>query len=119
MLDLETVHHIGGDEGQAGSEYEFTFIQNGESVVVKETVTRFEPPSVYAFDLSAEVLKAHTSVELSSEGAGTKIKAITTVKPIGYISRSLFYLMSNIFKNQSDLQYTNFKNLVEESISSE
>ena len=113
MLDLEKVTLLSGKEGEPGSEYEFRFRQNDEVIVVRETVDEIREGEYYSFDLTADILEARTEVKFERDGDKTIIHSQTVAKANDMITRSLFSLMENTFKAQSDIQYERLKELIE------
>ncbi len=119
MLDLEEVKLLSGEEGQPGSEYEFTFRQNDEVIIVREKVAEIRKGEFYAFDLKAEILEARTEVAFENNGETTVIHSKTVAEANDMITRSLFSLMENTFKEQSDIQYERLKKLIEKEAGEE
>ena len=113
MLDLKKVETITGNEQEVGSEFEFTFEQNGEIMVVSEVIKEIREGEYYSFDLSADVLTASTEITFSQDGGNVMIESVTEVRPKGLILKPFFFLMRSTFKEQSDQQYLALGNLIE------
>ena len=114
MFDLKEVKLKSGKPFEIGSISEYEFLQNGEKIVVSETLTEIEMYRIFAYTLNSEVLTQKSRIEFRENGPNRSILISSTeVKARGLFLKSLFAVINRTFSNQAELQYMELKKVIE------
>ena len=88
-----------GQPNEVGTKFEVTVEDNGEDIVMLETITAYEEGKRYAFELDNEVL--HSAMDLRFtplDEKATRITSTTQMQGNNMMYKSMFALMSGMMK---------------------
>jgi hypothetical protein len=104
-----------GAPNQPGSKFLMKFVQEGQEVEFVEILKVYEENAEFTFDLETGYFDGEVQI-LFSGSSPTTISVITVTKGTNIAYRSMFYLMKNMFQEQSQKNYELLKELVEAEV---
>ncbi|MDC8004142.1 SRPBCC family protein [Aureisphaera galaxeae] len=105
---------VSGTPGTVGAVSDIHFIQNGEEMVIRETITEIVPDESVAMKFTSDFMDMDYKLSMSATDDGkTKISSTTTAVGNGIISKSLMALMAGSVKGQEETNLANLKKTIE------
>ena len=117
LTDFKSMENISGKLNQVGSQWKLTFNnQNGDDVIVNETITAFVQDKRITFDYDNIWLTGHNETVFESLSANkTKITLTQEYSGKGIIQNAMFFLMSSHVDNLNQQNLEQLKSLIEQS----
>lgn len=116
MKGFVSIKHISGEPGMAGSKSEMTFSENGQNMVMQETIHSVSSGESMDFTVTMpDVMEMDIRIELESTGPNTTIlKSSSKARALRTMMR-LFLFSNKSFVERDKEDYTRFKEWVESS----
>jgi carbon monoxide dehydrogenase subunit G len=105
---------VKGEPMTEGSQWRLVMAQDGEEMVMLESVTQIRPGEQFSFVLENEVLQTWVDVYFEADKDHTLIRTVNKVKGKGLFWRSLLPLMKSAMKNQAEDSYRRLAELIEQ-----
>ena len=110
---LQKVEHVSGIPGTVGSVSDIYFINEGQEMVIRETITEIVPNESVSMTFTSEFMDMDYKLSMSSKGNKTKINSITTCKGNGMLSKSLIAMMGGTMESQEQTNLESLKKTIE------
>ena len=110
---FQRVEHISGTPGAVGSVSNVYFINEGQEMSIRETITEIVPNESVAMTFTSEFMDMDYKLSMSAVGEQTKISSSTTCQGNGIFSKSLVALMGSTMKAQENTNLNNLKKTIE------
>ena len=113
LPDIKTIEPIEEKEGVIGSTYKMTVDNQGQTAVMKETITAYIVNKKMTFNFASDQMFKIDSFNFSSENGVTKIVEHSTIRANSYIMSCMFPYFKGTFKKMSQDYLQLFKEFVE------
>ena len=110
---LQKVEHVSGTPGKVGSVSDIYFINEGEEMVIRETITEIVPNESVAMTFTSDFMDMDYKLTMTSEDNKTKISSSTTCQGNGMVSKSLIAMMGGTMESQEQTNLNNLKKTIE------
>ncbi len=110
---FQKIEHISGEAGTVGSVSNVYFIENGEQMIVKETITDIIPEESISMTYESEFMTMEYRMSIADLGEKTKIKTNTTVRGNGIMFSSIIAFIGNTIKEQEEENLSKLKKTIE------
>lgn len=112
----ESSEVISGTEGTIGAVSNITFNQNGEKMVIKETIKEIVPNEKIAMDFDMDFMTMGYQMETRTVEGKTEISSKSVVTGNGFIARCMVAISKSRFVNQEQTNLENLKKVIEGEI---
>jgi carbon monoxide dehydrogenase subunit G len=112
---FQKVEHISGTPGTTGAVSDVYFDNNGEQMVIRETVTAISPNESISMKFESDFMTMDYTLSMSEVDGKTKISSSTTTSGNGMISRSFMALFGGSIKQQEETNLSNLKSTIEKN----
>jgi uncharacterized protein YndB with AHSA1/START domain len=114
MPGYRQIVNISGKENEPGSKWKIVFFENGQEIVMTETVTGFKPNELFTFNVQNEVMNSDNEIRFAVQDNSTVITAHAKYEGGNIFWKSLFVFFNSGMKKQSEQMYNDFKKIAEE-----
>lgn len=112
---FQKVEHISGTPGTNGAVSDVYFDNNGEQMVIRETVTALSPNESISMLFESDFMTMDYTLSMSEVDGKTKIISSTTTSGNGMISRSFMALFGGSIKQQEETNLSKLKSTIEKN----
>ncbi len=112
---FQKIEHVSGTPGEVGSVSDVYFIDNGQEMVIRETIMDIVPNESISMTFENDFMNMDYTLRMSEMDGKTKISSSTTAVGNGMFSKSLMALMSGTFVSQEETNLFNLKRTIEEN----
>lgn len=112
---FQKIEHVSGTPGTVGAVSNVYFINNGQNMSIKETITDFLPNESISMSFVSDFMNMDYKLALTSDNGKTKIKTNTITMGNGMISKSIMALMGRTIKEQEETNLSNLKKAIEQN----
>ena len=109
----QKMEHVSGPEGAVGAVSNVYFDNDGQEMVIKETITALQPHESIEMLFETDFMNMDYELRMASEGTKTKISSLTQVEGNSMFSRSVIALMGSSFKAEEEKNLLNLKKAIE------
>ncbi len=113
LPNVKSIENISGEPMTAGSKFKITFEENGDRIVMTETMTEVKENEVFAFTLENDVITANDRLTFIDKGDKTEVVENNTFTGGNIFWRSLFAVMKSNFEKKSAENYQKLKTNIE------
>jgi uncharacterized protein YndB with AHSA1/START domain len=113
MANVKTIERISGEPLTSGSKFKMIFEENGDEIVMTETMTEVKENEAFAFILENEVMHAEDKITFIDKGDKTELVENNTFVGGNLFWRSLFAVMKSGFSKNSKKTYERLKANIE------
>jgi uncharacterized protein YndB with AHSA1/START domain len=113
LPNVKSIENISGEPMTAGSKFKITFEENGDEIVMTETMTEVKEKEVFAFTLENNVITANDRLTFIDNGDKTEVVENNTFTGGNIFWRSLFAVMKSNFEKKSAENYQKLKTNIE------
>lgn len=110
---LQKIEHVSGTPGTVGAVSDVYFIDNGQEMVIRETITDIGPDESVSMTFTSDFMDMDYNLAMKSVDGKTKISSNTTATGNGMISKSIMALMANSIKAQEETNLMSLKKTIE------
>jgi hypothetical protein len=107
------MEHISGDPGAVGAISEVYFDENGQQMVIKETITAVDPGQSMSMLYESDFMNMDYHITLTEIDGKTKISTSTSNQGNGLFSKSILAMMGGSLKQQEEENLANLKKAIE------
>lgn len=112
---LQKMEHVSGTPGTVGAVSDVYFVDQGQEMVIRETITEIVPNESISMIFTSDFMDMNYTLRMAEVDGKTKISSSTTAVGNGMFSKSLMALMSGTFSTQEETNLTNLKRIIEEN----
>lgn len=109
----QKMEHVSGPEGAVGAVSNVYFNNDGQEMVIKETITALQPNESIEMLFESDFMNMDYELRMASDGTKTRISSITQVEGNSMFSRSVIALMAGSFKAEENKNLLNLKKAIE------
>lgn len=110
---FQKTKHISGTPGTVGAVSDIYFTDNGQDMVIRETITKIVPNQSISMLFTSDFMNMDYELTMKTENDKTKINSNTVCKGNGAFSKSLIALMKSSFKKQEETNLSLLKKTIE------
>ncbi len=111
---FQKTEHISGTPGTVGAVSDVYFIQDGEEMTIRETITALVPNESISMTFTSDFMNMDYTLNMASVDDGTtKISSNTIAQGNGIISKSIMAVMGGSVKGQEETNLANLKKTIE------
>ena len=115
LSGFQKIEHVSGSIGNVGSVSDVYFINDGQEMIIRETITEIVPNESIAMSFTSDFMEMDYKLSMKSIDGKTKISSSTTAIGNGLISKSLIVLMQNSIQTQEHTNLENLKKTIEKN----
>lgn len=112
---FQKIEQISGAPGSVGAVSDIYFLNNGQEMVIRETITKIVPDESISMLFTSDFMNMDYTLIMKSVDGKTKINSSTTCKGNGMVSKSLIALMGNSMETQEKTNLSNLKLTIEKN----
>lgn len=112
---FQKIEHISGIPGTVGAVSKVYFDNNGENMIIQETITDIVPNEFISMQYESDFMDMDYKLIVTTVNGKTKIHSSTTAKGNGTISKSVMALMGSYLKQQEETNLSNLKKTIEQN----
>ncbi len=109
MTNIKSIEKISGEPNKVGSKFRMTFEENGDEIVMPETMTEFRDNEVFGFTLENEVINDDVRITFIDRGDKTEIVQTDKLNGGNIFWRSLFAILESTFHKNTVETYEKLK----------
>lgn len=113
MTNIKSIEKISGEPNKVGSKFKMTFEENGDEIVMTETMTEFRDNEVFGFTLENEVISDDVRITFTDRGDKTEIVQTDKLTGGNIFWRSLFAILESTFHKNTAETYEKLKARIE------
>lgn len=113
LAGYQKMEKVSGNPGTVGAVTNVHFINEGQEMVIKETITDIVPNESISMTFESDFMDMDYKMSMEPVGEKTKISSSTTAKGNGLISKSMMALVSSSFISQEETNFSNLKAVIE------
>ncbi len=110
---FQKIEPISGTPGEVGAVSDVYFVEDGQEMVIRETITDIRPNQSISMLFTSDFMDMDYKLVMEAVDGKTKISSNTTCEGNGMVSKSLVALMGGIIKGQEETNLMNLKNAIE------
>lgn len=112
---LQRLEHVSGTPGTIGAVSKVYFDENGQTMVIKETITDLVPNESISMYYESDFMDMNYKLRLTSVEGKTKISSNTVAEGNGIVSKSFMALLGSTLKQQEETNLVNLKKTIEQN----
>ena len=113
LAGYQQIKPISGEPGKIGSIADVYFNNEGQEMIIRETITKIEPNESISMLFESDFMNMNYKFSMRSINGQTKIFSNTTAIGNGAISKSIMVLMGSFIKGQEELNLAMLKKTIE------
>ncbi|MFZ1704307.1 MAG: SRPBCC family protein [Saprospiraceae bacterium] len=115
LTDIKRMEHKSGIPNTVGAVSTIYVEDNGQEMMMEETITALEPNKRIAMTFTMDFMKMDYEMSLSQKEGKTLIKSNTTTVGNGMFAKSMLAFMPKAMKKQEDKNMHNLKKVIDEN----
>src|SRR5690554_6439057 len=112
---FQKMEHVSGIPGTVGAVSNVYFEQNGQPMVIQETITEIVPNESISMFYESDFMNMDYKLNLTAEDGKTKINSHTVSEGNSIIYKSILALMGSSLKKQEETNLLNLKKTIEQN----
>lgn len=113
LKEIKKMELVSGTENTVGSVYNIYFEENGEEMVMEETITALKPNEHIAMTFTMDFMNMDYEMHLTEEDGKTLIRSNSKTTGNGFMARSILSFMTGSMKKQEDTNLNNLKTVID------
>ncbi|MEO1031967.1 MAG: SRPBCC family protein [Bacteroidota bacterium] len=110
---FQRIEQVSGTPGTVGAVSDVYFINEGQEMVIRETIKDIVPNKSIAMSFTSDFMNMDYKLAMESLGRKTKITSNTTAVGNGMVSKSVMALVGSSIKAQEDTNLASLKKTIE------
>ena len=110
---IKKMELISGTENTVGAVSKIFFEENGEEMIMEETITAITPNEHMAMTFTMDFMDMDYEMHLTDEDGKTRIKSNSNTTGNGIMAKSILSFMKSAMKKQEDTNMNNLKTVIE------
>jgi len=111
----QKMEHISGTPNTVGAVSDVYFINEGQEMVIRETITEIVPDESVSMIFTDDFMTMDYTLKMEDENGKTKISTNTSAVGNNFFSKSVMALMGGMIKAQEETNLANLKRTIEEN----
>ncbi len=112
---LQKIEHVSGTPGTVGAVSDVHFIDDGQEMTIRETITEIGPDESVSMTFTSDFMDMDYNLAMKSVDGKTKISSSTTATGNGMVSKSIMALMGGAIKAQEETNLAKLKETIEKN----
>ena len=112
IINLKRIELVSGPANTVGAVSNIYVDENGQEMVMQETITGYEPGELMAMEFTMDFMDMDYRMELTEENGQTTIQSSSTVTGNGLFAKSLIAFMSSSFQTEEEKTLDRLKVLI-------
>jgi uncharacterized protein YndB with AHSA1/START domain len=113
LKDIDRMELVSGKPDEVGAVSHIYVIQNGEEMMMEETITALTPYQHIAMTFTMDFMDMDYAMTLSEKDGVTTVKSSSVTRGNGIFAKSILALMPSAMKQQEETNLNNLKLVVE------
>lgn len=119
LTGFKKFEHVSGTKGQVGAVSNVYFDNNGETMIIKETITKIIPNKSISMLYESDFMDMNYTITFNTlPNNQTKISSSTIAEGNGMISKSIMAIISSTLETQEETNLTKLKTTIENNTKS-
>ena len=110
---IKKMELVSGTENTVGAVSKIYFEENGEEMIMEETITAITPNKHMAMTFTMDFMDMDYEMHLTEENGKTRILSKSKTTGNGFMARSILSFMKGAMKKQEDSNLNNLKTVIE------
>ncbi|WP_422107887.1 SRPBCC family protein [Winogradskyella sp.] len=110
---FQRIEQVSGTPGTVGAVSDVYFINEGQEMVIRETIKDIVPNKSIAMSFTSDFMNMDYKLAMEALGGKTKITSNTTAVGNGMVSKSIMALVGSSIKAQEDTNLASLKKTIE------
>lgn len=112
---FQKIEHVSGTPGTVGAVSNVYFIENGQSMAIKETITELVHNESISMKYESDFMDMDYKLSIATVDGKTKLNSSTTAQGNGMISKSIMALIGGSLEEQEATNLSNLKKTIEQN----
>ncbi|MFC0605512.1 SRPBCC family protein [Winogradskyella pulchriflava] len=112
---FQKVEHVSGTPGTVGAVSDVYFINEGQEMVIRETITNLVPNETIEMTFTSDFMNMDYKLNMAPMDGKTKITSSTTTVGNGILAKSMMALAGSSIKAQEETNLENLKKAIEQN----
>ena len=113
LKGIKKMELVSGTENAVGAVSKIYFEENGEEMVMEETITAIKPNEHIAMTFTMDFMNMDYEMNLTDEDGKTRILSKSETTGNGIMAKSILSFMKSAMKKQEDTNMNNLKTLID------
>ncbi len=110
---FQKAEHISGTPGTVGAVSDIYFLNEGQEMVIRETITEIVPNESISMTFTSDFMNMDYKLSMTAVDNKTKISSRTTCTGNGAISKSMIAMMGGAMESQEETNLNKLKQTIE------
>lgn len=112
LQDIKRMEPVSGTPGEKGAVTHIYIDQNGEEMMMTETITASNPPRYVAMTFGMDFMNMDYEMHLKEKDGKTVISTKSLIRGNDWVARSILAFMPGLMKEQEETNLENLKQLI-------
>lgn len=117
LQGYQKMEHVSGTPGTVGAVSDVHFVNGGEEMIIRETITAIVPNESIAMTFDSDFMVMDYIITMKPDDGKTKIETKSDVEGNGMFAKSIVAIMNGSFETQEQTNLEKLKNTIEENSS--
>lgn len=113
LIGFQKIEHVSGTPGTVGAVSDVYFIEGGQEMIIRETITDIVPNESITMSFASDFMDMDYTIRMIPMDGKTKISSSTTAIGNGMFSKSLMALIGSSIKTQEETNLARLKKTIE------
>lgn len=113
LIGFQKIEHVSGTPGTVGAVSDVYFMEGGQEMIIRETITDIVPNESIAMSFASDFMDMDYTIRMTPMDGKTKISSSTTAIGNGMFSKSLMALIGSSIKTQEETNLASLKKTIE------
>ncbi len=113
LKEIKRMEHVSGTPGTKGAVSKYYMDQDGEEIMMEETITAIQPNKHIAMTFTMDFMDMDYEMNLTQKGDKTLIKSKSKTVGNGLFAKSILSFMPSTMKKQEEINLNNLKKVIE------
>ena len=113
LIGIKKMELISGTENTVGAVSKIYFEENGEEMIMEETITAIKPNEHIAMTFTMDFMNMDYEMFLTEEAGKTRILSKSETTGNGIMAKSILSFMTGTMKKQEETNLNNLKTVIE------
>jgi uncharacterized protein YndB with AHSA1/START domain len=115
LIGYQKSEPVSGTPGTVGAVSDIHFDNNGEQMVIRETITEIVPNESISMTFTSDFMDMDYKLTMASVDGKTKINTYSTARGNGVFSKSIMALLAGTIEGQEETNLANLKKTIEQN----
>ena len=115
LKEVKRMEHVSGTPNTVGAVSNIYVDENGEEMMMKETIQKFNPPNQIAMNFHMDMMDMDYEMILKEKDGKVEITSNSITKANSLIFKSILAIVPSMMKAQEDINMNNLKKVINEN----